>query len=185
MARVLPPEHGRFQKGQSGNPKGRPRKQPITSPGSAFDIVIDRTLTVMQAGVPRQMTIDEALEQRTYQAAIGGDRAAQREIYRMIARHEKVGRAKNSVRRKPVEVLHEFPDSGSIESALQILGVAAPNSSRRDWPSPERHLLLEPWAVKAALRRRGARVLTKRDLDEVRRSTRDADSIVWPEASEP
>lgn len=184
MARRLPPEHGRFRKGQSGNPKGRPRKQPATPPGSAFDIVIDRTLIVMHAGTPRKMSVDEALEQRTYQAAIGGDRMAQREVYRMIARHEKARRDRSPVRHKPIEVLHEHPDSGNADLALQILGVAALDASRREWPDPERHLLLEPWAVKAALARRAAKELNKRDLDEARRCTRDPDTIIWPEPSE-
>ena len=68
---------GRFAKGASGNPKGRPRKvTPVAA--SAFDIIIDRTLMVVQNGRARELTVDEALQQKTYQDAIAGSRMAQR-----------------------------------------------------------------------------------------------------------
>ena len=76
-----PPISGRFRKGQSGNPKGRPRESREKKP-SAFDIIIHRTLTVTQNGVPREVSAEEALQHRTYQDAIGGSRMAQREFLR-------------------------------------------------------------------------------------------------------
>ena len=39
---------------------------------------MDRTLTVTEGGHVREMTVDEALQQKTYQAAIAGSRMAQR-----------------------------------------------------------------------------------------------------------
>ena len=69
-----PPEHTRFRKGQSGNPKGRPRKQvPATS---AFDVIFEKTLSVTQNGVERELTVEEALQLRTYQDALAGNRSA-------------------------------------------------------------------------------------------------------------
>jgi len=72
-----PPVASRFRKGQSGNPKGRPKARP-SPPPSAFDIVIDRTLTVTHNGKPREVTVEEALQHRTYQDALAGNRAARR-----------------------------------------------------------------------------------------------------------
>ncbi len=63
---------GRFQKGQSGNPAGRPRKR--RPHVSAFDIIFDKTLAVTQNGVERELTIDEALQLKTYQAALKGSK---------------------------------------------------------------------------------------------------------------
>lgn len=185
MPRAAPPEHSRFRKGQSGNPKGRPKKQAAKATGSAFDIIIDRTLTGMRNGAPREMSVDEALEQRTYEQALAGDRLAQRAVFRMIARRETVLRERNPQKHKAVEVLRGYGDTGNADAALLLLGIAARDSRRDDWALPERHLLLEPWAVEAALKRRPAKRLTKRDLAEARRCARDADALVWPEPVEP
>ena len=184
MARTVPPEDGRFRKGQSGNPKGRPRKQIAPPPASAFDIVIERTLTVMQAGMPREMMVDEALEQRTYQAALAGDRMAQREVFGMIARHEKAKRRRNPTKTRAIETLVEHGDPRNANLALQLLDIARINPARSDWDNPKDHLLLEPWAVQAALSRRSARRLSAKDIAEARRCTRDPGSVVWPEPSE-
>ncbi len=184
MVRAAPPEHGRFRKGQSGNPKGRPKRQAAPPSGSAFDIVIERTLTVMQAGTARELTVDEALEQRTYQAALGGDRMAQREVFRMIARHEKARWQRKPARPHAIELLLEHGDPRNANVALQLLDIAGINPARSDWDNPEDHLLLEPWAVEAALSRRSARRLSAKDIAEARRCTRDTGSVVWPEPSE-
>ena len=76
---------GQFRKGQSGNPKGRPRKnKSIETPRSAYDVVVDKTLTVVKDGVVREVTVEEALQHKTYQQALEGNRAAQREILRSV-----------------------------------------------------------------------------------------------------
>jgi hypothetical protein len=46
---------------------------------------MDRTLTVTQGGKPGEVTLEEALQHRTYQDAIkGGNRASQREVLKMM-----------------------------------------------------------------------------------------------------
>ena len=98
-----PPAASRFRKGESGNRKGRPRAR--FSVPSAFDIVVDRTLTLMQNGKPRKVTVEEALQHRTYQDAIAGNRAAQREVLKMIDRHEKWRASKKPKQHQDLEWL--------------------------------------------------------------------------------
>ena len=75
---------------------GRRPEKPST--GSAFDIVIDKTLTVTQGGVPREVTVEEALQHRTYQDAVAGNRSARREVLKMIeqAARDRADRSRQS-----------------------------------------------------------------------------------------
>src|SRR6476660_1364413 len=81
------PNRGRFRKGQSGNPGGRPRRVRSTS-NSAFDVIIDRKLKASRGGVLHEVTVEEALQQRTYQEALAGKRLAIREVLRWILKRE-------------------------------------------------------------------------------------------------
>ena len=100
-----PPKGKRFRKGVSGNPSGRPKKKRAPDSGSAFDLVIDKTLTITQDGEFCEVTVEEGLQHKTYQDAIDGDRSAQREILKMIAKREKYFAArKKKTRKPPVEI---------------------------------------------------------------------------------
>src|SRR5262245_38151927 len=143
---------GRFEKGQSGNPKGRPKKVRPTE-GSAFEVIIDKTLTVVQNGVPREMTAEEALQHRTYQAAIAGSRMAQRAILKMITKREKERAAKFDGPKVEFILLWQEKDPKNVVEALQILGIAKPKDLEGKRQNHSDHLLLELWAVQAALSR--------------------------------
>jgi Family of unknown function (DUF5681) len=173
-----PPKESRFRKGESGNPKGRPKARRGPAP-SAFDIVIDRTLTVTQNGKAREVPIEEALQRRTYQDAFGGNRAARREVLRMIAKREKWLAAK-APKHRPVEVRIEPADPHNAHEALILLGIAAPDPVLGGSNDQPQRLLLRPWAVQAALSRSGRRRLSARDIAEIKRCTRDADTLRWP-----
>ena len=181
--RKLHPVSTRFRKGQSGNPRGRPRKQHKPH-SSAFDVVIDRTLTITQNGKPREVTVEEALQHKTYLDAIAGNRAARREVLKMIAKREKAI-TKRAPRPKPVEVLTETEDPTNADEALLILGIACRDPRRSEHLAEREQLLLEPWAVEAALGRRAARRTSKREIEDAKHSTRDADTLCWPELVEP
>lgn len=174
-----PPAEHRFKKGQSGNPSGRPRK-PAAGPASAFDLVIDRTLTVMQGGVAREVSVEEALQHKTYQDALAGNRPARREILKMIAKREKWLADKRPP--KPnggVEVKIEAFDPVNHNEAMLLLGIAERVAPRGD-RNPHEHFHLQTWAVQAALSRPGRRQWSERDEFEIKRCTRDADTLRWP-----
>jgi len=74
------PNVGQFPKGRSGNPSGRP-KTTRARQASTFDIVVEKTLAVsLPSGGTREITLEEALQQQTFQKALKGDRKAQREV---------------------------------------------------------------------------------------------------------
>lgn len=147
---------GRFVKGQSGNPSGRPRKSKEPPP-SAFDVIAERTLAVCDNGVVRSLSVDEALQLKTYQDAIGGSRMAQREVMRMIAKRE-AWLAKRRTPKAPMPVREEYPDQPNATPALRLLGIVAPIVDQPD------EILLEPWAVELALTRRGGVKPTEIDI---------------------
>jgi hypothetical protein len=72
-------------------------------------------------------------------------------------------------------------DPDNADAALVLLGIAAADPARAEFGANRAQLLLEPWAVQAALRRRrGGQRLTEQELNEVRRCTRDSDTLRWP-----
>ena len=177
-----PPKNTRFRKGVSGNPSGRPRKERRANPASAFAVVIDRTLTITQDGKSREVTVEEALWHKTYQYAIAGSRSAQREVLKMIAKREAhLNARKGKPRIAPVDVKIEYSGPADADEALLILGIATHHLAREDCGEDRERLLLEPWAVQAALnRRRGGGKLTEQESEEIQRCTRNAETLCWP-----
>ena len=161
----------RFQKGRSGNPAGRPKKQQPRV--SAFDIIFDKTLTVTQGGVERELSIDEALQLQTYQAALKGSRMAIRTILKMIAKRETWLAARHQPAHKPIEVkiAHE---GRTADEALLLLGIVAKLEEPTGWPADREPLLkLQPWVVEEGLRRARRRTMSEKDMADIRRCTFD------------
>jgi Family of unknown function (DUF5681) len=179
VGRGRPPVASRFRKGESGNRKGRPRAR--FSVPSAFDIVMDRTLTLMQNGKPREVTVEEALQHRIYQDAIAGNRAARREVLKMIASREKwLATKKLKQQQQGLELLIEPEDPRNANEALLLLGIAEPDTRWNDPHDQYERLLLRPWAVQAALSRPGRRRLSAQDVSEIERCTREPETLRWP-----
>ena len=175
---------GRFRKGLSGNPGGRPTATRAPR-SSAFDVIVEKTLTVAHQGGTREITLEEALQQRTFQDALAGKRMAQREVLKSIQKRE-AWLAKHAPKTSwpPIKRLIS-PDPDNADAALLLLGIAAPNPARAEFGKNRAQLLLEPWAVRAALhRRRGGSRLTGEDRAAIRRCTRDPDSLSWPRGTD-
>jgi hypothetical protein len=136
---------------------------------------------VTQNGKPREVTVEEALQHRTYQDAIAGSRAARREVLRMIAKREKWLATKAS-KRQPLEMLVEPTDPDNANEALILLGIAEPDGRWIRSADKNGRLLLQPWAVQLALSR-GRRRLSAKQIGEIKRCTRDAETLRWPAGS--
>ena len=179
------PNPGRFSKGRSGNPKGRPRAPRPSAEGSAVDVVLERTLTVAHRGGTREITMEEALQQRTLKDALAAKGIAIREVVKMIIKREDWLAEHGPKKPWPKIERRISPDPDNADAALVILGIAAHNPARADIGLKRAQLLLEPWAVQAALsRRRGGSRLTNIELFGIRRCARDPDNLRWPRGTD-
>ena len=132
-----------------------------------------------QGGRQREVTVDEALQHKTYQDAIAGSRIARREVLKMIAKREQALAARQP-RATPRGLQMEREDPANAEGALLILGIAEHDPRWAQVEGDDRRLLLEPWAVQAALSRRARKPLGEREVADVERCTRDPETLVWP-----
>jgi hypothetical protein len=135
---------------------------------------------VTHGGQSREVTVEEALQHRTYQDAVAGNRSARRQILKMIARREQYLAEHNKVPAPKITRQQEI-DPENAEAALLILGITSSDPDRNDPRYDRRQLLLEPWTVQMAIsRRRGGESLTDKDQAEIKRSTRASDTLRWP-----
>ena len=168
--------NGRWQKGESGNPAGRPKKR--RPHVSAFNIILDKSLTVTQNGVERDLTIDEALQMQTYQAALKGKRMAIRQVLKMIAKRETALGIRAAPAQK-IKVEHEY-DSYNANEAMLLLGIAQYGSPVGGGGPATRQLKLSRWAAQAAISRPGRKAPTDKDIEAIERDVIDADKLKWP-----
>ena len=167
----------RFQKGQSGNPSGRPKKR--RPHVSAFDIIFDKTLTVSQGGVERELTVDEALQLQTYQAALKGSKMAIRQVLKMIEKREAALLKLSPPAHAPATVEREY-DSDNADEAMRILGITAVVKMSDNGGYWDTHPRFATWATQAALSRTGRRRFTQKDIEEIKRLTVDPERLKWP-----
>jgi hypothetical protein len=174
--------NGRFQKGHSGNPAGRPKaRRPHVS---AFDVIFDKTLTVTQNGIERELTVDEALQLQTYQAALKGSKLAIRAVLKMIEKRETaLAKVSPAPRPGPIEWCWEA-DPRNADEAMLLLGITVRDPS---WTDGECQygvrMKLATWAAQAGISRPGRRKLTRKDADDVKWNALEADKLKWPRGS--
>lgn len=176
-----PPVSGRFKPGHSGNLGGRPKSKAEPRTSSAIEVIMDKTLTVMRNGTPREISVEEALQHRTYQDALDGNRTAQRVVLKWIMKRDTYLAAENRQKAPKGVALRYTDDPGNADEALLLLEITALDPIRADYGADRPQMLLEPWAVQLALsRRRGGKKLERQEVSEIRRCTRDPESLHWP-----
>lgn len=162
----------RFQKGQSGNPRGRPPK-PRRPNISAFEIVLDKRLTATIGGKERELTVEEVLQQQTLKDALAGKRMAIRKVLKMIEKREAALAKKNVPAPRTVPfVVHHNTDNAN--EAMRILGIAGPD------PTHSNRWKVNAWATQAALGRPGREKFSKRDIESIKLFTCDSEKLRWP-----
>lgn len=168
---------GRFAKGQSGNPAGRPKKR--RPHNSAFDIIFDKSLTVTQSGVERELTVDEALQLQTYQAALKGSRMAVRSVLKMIEKREAALAKLVPAPTSNVKLEMEY-DADNANEAMLLLGICDHDEQPPGMGPGARRLRLATWATQAGISRPGRRRLSERDVEDIKRQTLNPEKLKWP-----
>jgi hypothetical protein len=151
---------------------------------SAFDIIFDKTLTVTRNGVERELTVDEALQFQTYQAALKGSRMAIRSVLRMIEKREAAIRQASPPAAPSFRIEIAF-DSDNANQAMLLLGIT-------EWGDPPpgggpatRPLRLATWASQLAISRPGRRALSDREIESIKRETINPARLRWPRRRRP
>lgn len=132
-----PPMSGRFVKGKSGSPRGRPKKDDASKPASDTshgDRVLneaDRTITLLEGGHPIEMTAGDAVMRAEVVAALKGNAQAQKHFLDRTARYREELKAE-------IEENHEYwkdyaAKYEKIAADLQKKGEPFP----KDLPHPE------------------------------------------------
>lgn len=168
---------GRFQKGTSGNPAGRPKaRRPHVS---AFDIIFDKTLTVSQNGVERELSVDEALQLQTYQAALKGSKMAVRAVLKMIQKREAALAKRNPPTLPAITSRTEF-DPRNADDVMLLLGITVRDPH---WTEPCKYgtrMKMSTWAAQAGISRPGRKRLGDREISEIKREALEPDKLKWP-----
>lgn len=174
VGRGKPPKGSYFPKGKSGNPGGRPKgsgKAPARTP---FDVLFEITTTIEQSGRSREVTAEEALEQKLLQMAFEGKATAIRKILKMIGERE-AARAALAPPAARARMRYAGHDPDNANAALVFLEIAEHTTN----DGCER-LKLQAWAVQAALNRR-RRKLPAKELAHVKSHTLNPELVRWPE----
>ncbi len=178
------PEHGvpagygrpaaasRFRKGQSGNPKGRPRGRHNEPP---YEAVLGQMVAIREDGVERRVTGAEAFLLHVMKRGLDGDGGAARAA--LAAIEEARAARRSSLRAIIPDIAIVMVRAGSVNIALRPLRMA----TKLDRLRPTARMALEPWLVETALARLGERKLTRDEQAEVVRATRTPRKVKWPD----
>jgi hypothetical protein len=167
----LPPKATRFQKGRSGNPRGRPRNRHRDIP---YDTLLGQMVTIREDGRERRITAAEAFILQLTKKGLEGDSGSARAS--MIAIES--ARAARAARGEDLPDIHIRIVLFGLCCVAENLGIGVlvnPTDKRRV------RLLLKPWIVEAALARLGSRQLSVEEQRTVLESTRSPDKVRWPD----
>ena len=164
-----PPRSSRFQKGKSGNPKGRPKNRRRELP---YDTVLGQMVTIREDGRERRVTAAEAFLLHLTRKGLAGDSAAARSSLAAIETARAARGGDNSD-----QIIRVIIISFGLDTILRILGLGI---KRHPLDRKKVHWVLHPWLVEAGLARLNGRVLAAEEQRQVWTVTSKPNSVNWP-----
>ena len=165
-----PPKTTRFQKGRSGNPRGRPKHR---KRGLPYDHVLEQMVTVKEDGREKRVTAAEAFLLHLTKKGLEGDSASARSSLAAI----EAARSKRTIGDDPLQITRIIITSFGPGLALGNLGMGVKkygsDKQKARWE-------LKPWIFEAALARVGSRNLTTDQQREIWNATYKPESVKWP-----
>lgn len=167
-----PPASTRFQKGTSGNPRGRPRGHRREIP---YDHVLGQMVTIREEGRERRVTAAEAFLLQLTKKGLEGCGASARASLASIEH----ARATRNEQVQQIQVIRFIIRSFGLCGVVEDLGMAL----RLNASSKENvRLELKPWIVQAALDRMAPNQLSINQQRVVLASIRTPEKVRWPDS---
>lgn len=167
-----PPTATRFKKGQSGNPRGRPRKP--HNRDIPYDSLLGQMVTIREDGKQRRVTAAEAFLLQITKLGLAGNNGA--------ARHSLAAIENARARCVPdsplqVRIVWKSISPGSVGCGIEPLSIA---TKLNRYSEDKARFQLNPWIVQAALERIGSRQLSEEEQVTVVEATLRPETIDWP-----
>lgn len=169
---------GRFKKGVSGNPAGRPKGKSRRAGLPEFDEFLNSTATVKISGQVEELPRKELIELRVFLKALKGGAREIQQVHKWLKKYLAARRSKTTPEYSAVEIKVEGPDNSNAEAALELLGILNPKGEEDAFEVSGR---IPVELVNAALsRRRGKGAFDEQEVFFIEANCSSPKNIKWP-----